>query len=244
MNDRIASYLKEPTPEHVHDIRTATRRLFATIELLPKDIRETKRIRKYSERIQKLISLNAKTRDLDIIIPRATARKNDPEYAKLAKKLENSRRSALKPAIEFASSMKETRQPSIRGKKLSSYDAQKRFNKISKRLNSRISKRLPVVLEDPNDKRELHRLREDSRLFRYTIELAGEKKSSKILPLLRSWQEILGLIHDSDIVIAYLKNEKESPEARDLVRDEVTERNKNYETFSSMAAKSAAMLDQ
>ena len=72
-------------------------------------------------------------------------------------------------------------------------------------------------------------------MLRYAIEAAGERKSSKILPVLRSWQEILGLIHDSDIVIDYLQNEKDSPESRDLVRDELTERNKNYETFATMA---------
>ena len=243
LNDRIVAYLKEQTPEKVHDLRTATRRLSATIELLPKNVRDTQRIRKYLERIQKLISLNAKVRDLDIIIPRAVARKNDPEYARLAKNLENARRLALKPALEFASSIEDAKQPSIRAKNLSNADAQKRFNKITRRLNSRISKRLPIVLEDANDKRELHKLREDSRMLRYTIEVAGEKKSSKILPMLRSWQEVLGLIHDSDIVIDYLQHEQESPEARDLVRDELTERNKNYEIFASMASKSLPILD-
>ena len=243
LNDRVIAYLKDQTPEQVHDLRTATRRLSATIELLPRNVRDTKRIRKYSEKIQKLISLNAKARDLDIIISRAIARKSDPEYARLVKKLENARRAALKPAIEFASSMRVAKQPWIRGKTLSNTDTRKRFNKMTKRLNSRISKRLPVVLEDANDKRELHRLREDSRMLRYAIEISGEKKSSKVLPLLRSWQEVLGLIHDSDIVIDYLQHEEESPEARDLVRDELTERNKNYETFASMAPKSPTTLD-
>lgn len=244
MNDRTIAYLKKQMPEQVHDLRTATRRLSATIELLPKNVRDTKRFRKYSERIQNLISLNAKVRDLDIIISRAAARKNDPEYAKLTKKFENARRTALKPALEFASTMGKTKQPSIRGRDLSSLDARKRFNKITNRLSSRITKRLPVVLEDANNKRELHRLREDSRMLRYTIELAGEKKSSKILPVLRSWQEILGLIHDGDIVIDYLQNEEESPEARDLIRDELTERNKNYEIFTSMVAKSPLPLNK
>ena len=244
LNNRIIAYLKEQTPEQVHDLRTATRRLSATIELLPKNVRDTKRIRKHSQKIQKLISLNAKARDLDIIISRAIARKSDHEYARLAKKLENARGVALKPAIEFAASMTEAKQPSIRGKTLSNTDTQKRFNKIAKRLNSRITKRLPAVLEDANNKRELHRLREDLRMLRYAIEITGEKKSSKVLPLLRSWQEILGQIHDSDIVIDYLQHEEESPEARDLIRDELIERNKNYEIFASMASKPPATLDQ
>lgn len=244
VNDRIAAYLKEQTPEHVHDLRTATRKLSANIDLLPKNVRGSKQTRKYSETIQKLISLNAKVRDLDIIISRATAKKNDPEFTKLAKDLENARRSALKPAVAFASLMREAKQPSIRGKDLSNADVRKRFTKITKRLISRISRRLPVVLEDASDKRELHRLREDSRILRYTVEIGKEKESPKILPILRSWQEVLGQIHDSDIVINYLQNEEKSPEARDLVRDELSQRNKNYEMFVSMAARSQVMLHQ
>lgn len=242
LNDRISAYLKEQAPDQVHDLRTVTRRLLAVIELLPKSVRTSKRIRKYSEKAQKLISLNARVRDLDIIIARAAARKSDPEYTKFAKKLENTRKSALKPALKFASSFEDTKQPMVRGKDVSNIDARKRYNKITRRLSSRISNRLPMVLEDAGNKKELHRLREDSRMLRYVIELAGAEKSSKTLPILTSWQEILGLIHDSDIVIDYLQNEEETPEVRDLIRDEHTERNKNYEVFASMAAKSVSRL--
>jgi len=211
---------------------------------LPKSVRSEKQVRKYSSRIQKLISLNANVRDIDIIITRVAARKSDPEYAKLAKTLENSRKTALKPAVEFVSSFGESKQPSVRVRELSNIDVRKRYNKITKRLSSTISKRLPVVLEDASDKRELHKLREDSRMLRYTIELSVEQKSLTILPVLRSWQEILGIIHDSDIVIDYLQNEEESPVVRDLIRDERTERNKNYERFASISAKSTPKLDQ
>lgn len=242
LNDRINAYLKEQAPDQVHDLRTATRRLLAVIELLPKSVRTAKRTRKYSEKSRKLISLNARVRDLDIIIARAAARTNIPEYAKFAKKLEKARKSALKPALEFASSFEDTKQPTVRGKNLSDTDVRKRFNKIARRLSSRISKRLPVVLEDASNKSELHRLREDSRMLRYTIELVGEDKSSKIVPILTAWQETLGLIHDSDIVIDYLQHEEETPEVRDLMRDEQVERVKNYEVFATMAAKSAASL--
>src|SRR5215467_11354426 len=144
LNERIGTYLKEQTPEQVHDLRTATRKLLAVIELLPKSIRSSKRIRKFSERIEELISLNAKVRDLDIIISRAAARKTDPEYAKLVKSLEGARRSALKPAIEFASSIQEVKQPSTHGNDFSNAEARKRFTKLTRRLNSKISKRLPV----------------------------------------------------------------------------------------------------
>ena len=244
LNDRVSAYLKEQSPDHVHDLRTTTRRLLTLIELLPKSVRTAKRFRKYSERTQKLISLNARVRDLDIIIARAAARQNDPEYAKFAKKLENSRKSALKPAREFAASFEDTKQPTLHGKDVSNIDPRKRFNKIARRLSSRISKRLSIVLEDASNKRELHRLREDARMLRYMIELAEGEKSSKVLPILTSWQETLGLIHDSDIVIDYLQNEKGTPEVMDLIRDEHAERNKNYEVFASMAAKSAAMLSK
>lgn len=243
-NDRIGAYVKRPTPENVHDLRTAARRLLATIQLLPKNVRKDKRTKTFSEKYARLISLNAKVRDLDIIISRAIARQSDSQYAKLAKNLADRRKSALKSAIQYASSMNRNEKLSLRKKALSDTSVRKRFDKTAKRLKSRIAKRLPVVLEDSKNIRELHRLREDSRMLRYIIEVGEGSKSSKRLVVLRSWQEILGLIHDSDIVIDFLRNEEESPEIRDLVRDELTERNKNYETFASMALKSAPRLGE
>ena len=243
-NDRLGAYVKNPTSERVHDLRTAGRRLLATIQLLPKNARNDKRVRKFSEKYARLVSLNAGIRDLDVIISRAAARGSDPEYAKLVKNLTNRRKSALKSALQYASSMKGSEKLFLRREDLSNASVRKRVDKIAKRLKSRIAERLPIVLKDSSDKRELHRLREDSRTLRYVFELGGGSKSSKSIAMLRSWQEILGLIHDSDIVIDFFQNEEESPEKRDLIRDEFTERNKNYEAFASMASKSGGRIGE
>jgi CHAD domain-containing protein len=57
----------------------------------------------------------------------------------------------------------------------------------------------------------------------------------KLLAVLRSWQEILGVIHDSDVFIDYFQDQKKWPEAQALRSDEMVRRNRSYEEFLSMA---------
>ena len=243
VNKRVRGYLKDQSADNVHDLRTAVRRLLACIKLLPGTTRRAKKTAKYVARYEKLLRLNAKVRDLDIIISRVAARSSDSGYAEFAKSLEDSRKAAAKPAIQSASSIGSARSLSIDEDEIPNLSLRGRFDKITKRLEAKIEKRLPLVLKDSSMKEELHRLREDARMLRYTIDLGGISKDSQAMIVLRSWQDLLGLIHDSDIVIQYLQNQKESPEIRDLLRDEFAERNKNYEKFAtSTTAKGAFKL--
>lgn len=233
VNKRVRSYMKDQNADNVHDLRTAVRRLLTCIKLLPGSIRRAKKTGKYVARYEILLRLNAKVRDLDIILSRAAARSNDSGYAEFAKSLSDSRKAAAQPAVHFASSLGSARSLSIDENDIPNITLRRRFDKITKRLEAKIGKRLPLVLTDSSEKEELHRLREDVRMLRYTMDLGGLPRGSQAMLVLRSWQDLLGLIHDSDIVIDYLQHQKESPEIRDLLRDEFARRNKNYENFAT-----------
>ncbi len=241
LKKRIQAYLKDPNPDNVHDLRTAARRTRACLQLLPKNPRRRKRTRRYSATLKELIRANARIRDIDIVVSKISRRNDSATYEQLTNRLAKMRAADLKPALSFVSSVENPPRGLVQAEDLSDELLQERFDKVTINLEDRIRKRLPVVLENPAKKRALHRLREDSRTLRYVLDLEGTLSEKEPLPLLRSWQDILGLVHDSDIMIDRLSHAKPSPEVQDLLRSEVAERNLNYEKFVSMPTTKLAL---
>ena len=67
VNNRLDEYLKASNEEHIHDIRTAIRRLRASYQSLPKAIRNKKKMKEFVAKSKELFSINSKIRDYDII---------------------------------------------------------------------------------------------------------------------------------------------------------------------------------
>jgi len=115
-SDRVRAYIKEPSEENVHDLRTSIRRLLTTANVLPKKIKRQKEFKKYLESYAKLLSLNAKIRDVDIILAKLPHHGDDPIFSILATQLREIRESSLKRAKRFASSIKGKKDISVRAK--------------------------------------------------------------------------------------------------------------------------------
>jgi CHAD domain-containing protein len=163
VSDKVTAYLKEPTEENVHDLRTSIRKLLTIANILPKKIREQRELKKYLESYENLLRLNAKVRDVDIILSKLPHHGDDPTYSKLARQFNEMRESSLKKATRFASSIKGMERFSIEADKLSNPMIQKRFKKTASALTKRLKKRLRIVFNEPKNLDELHKLREDSR---------------------------------------------------------------------------------
>ncbi len=238
---KIRAYLNDPSPDSVHDLRTAARRARACLQLLPKIPRLRKRTRRYSAQLKELIRANARIRDIDIMISKISQRSDKSNYNVLIDRLDEMRTKELKPALSFVSLAKNSARGLVKAEDLSDELLQKRFDKVTRKLEDAIRERLPVVLENPAKKRALHRLREDSRRLRYFLDLGGTPAEKEPMPLLRSWQDVLGLIHDSDIMIDWLSRRRQSTEVQDILRSEVAERNLNYERFVLMPTTKLAL---
>jgi CHAD domain-containing protein len=219
----------------VHDLRTTTRRMLAALQLLPKKIRNEKQIVEYETRLEKLMKSNARTRDLDIVIEKVGKRNSSGEFDQLLERLRKLRGSSLQPGTKYAGVLEESPGPPIRLKRLSGTSLEERFEKLSNKYISRIKKRLPVVLGSPDEKQQLHRLREDARKLRYILNLGDGKQLRKQSKTLRLWQDVLGEIHDSDIFIEYLDELKRLGEVGALLEDETIVREGNYEKFRRLA---------
>ena len=106
------------------------------------------------------------------------------------------------------------------------------------RLVEKIGETLPQVIADGDKVEELHRLRKELRKLRYVLEVvpAGDKKkymkkaaraAGKEIDL-KELQALLGLIHDSDVTIEYLRGR---PGAKQILDKEVAARRQLYTKF-------------
>jgi CHAD domain-containing protein len=238
VSEKVKAYLKQPSEENVHDLRTSIRRLLTTANILPKKIRGLKESKKYLESYERLLRLNAKVRDIDIVLSKLPHHGDDPGYAKLAKQLKAMRESSIKKAQRFASAIKDKKDFSIHANELSASLIQKRFKKTTSTLAKRLKKHLRIVLKEPKNLDELHKLREDSRRLRFTLEMDDTPETLKLLPVLETWQDVLGKIRDSDIFISRFEDEKDSSKIKEVLEQETSVRHENYEKFLEIAKES------
>lgn len=237
-SERTKVYLKEPTEENVHDLRTSIRRLLTVANILPKKIRSGKDAKKVLERYEKLLKLNTNVRDIDIILSKLPRHGDDPAFSKLATRLAKERELSLKQARQFASSIKDSNNEAFETGDLPQKLVQKRFSKTAATLSKRLKKHLKIVVAEPDNTNELHKLREDSRRMRFTLELDDTPDTSKLAPILETWQDVLGKIRDSDIFVSRIKHEKQDSNLSKVLDSEMSERTENYERFLEIARES------
>jgi len=232
---RLKSYLEDPDEENVHDLRTATRRMVAALDALPKEIRNEDKTQEFLGAFRKLSKQNTGIRDLDIIVSKISKREKDPAIERLSKNVLEARKTQVQHAHEYALEVQKEIPPILRKRDISDPAIRKRLDKLVSRLTSRINNRLPKVLSDPANMEELHLLRIDARRLRYVLELIDNKETPKLVKLLESWQDVLGPIHDNDVTIEYLRSSADSREVQILLNEEMNERKSHYRKFGSLA---------
>lgn len=229
---KVTEYKVEPNERNVHDLRTITRRLLAALELLPKKIRNDRKVGRYESDLKQLMKLNAKTRDLDLVLSKIRAKSGDHEQ--LSAELRSRRETSVQPGLSFAQTLSDLKLP-IGLQNVSRPGLKKRLEKVSRKYGSRVSKRLPTVLTEPYEQKELHLLREDVRNLRYVLSLAEGELLARELKTLKSWQSILGDVHDSDVFIKCLSEFTQLDDAGRLINDEKVLRRRAYGKFKTLS---------
>jgi CHAD domain-containing protein len=182
-------------------------------------------------RIKKLMKVNASVRDQDIILSKLSAYKQNSAYQRLIDDLRKSRKSHLEQAKDLALSVQKNPGPRLKPRDLSDSVLQRRYNKVVRKLSSKITSELPLVREDPSKVEELHVVRRDCKQLRYVLEMSEFSRPPKPLVALRSWQDLLGTIRDHDVMIEYLRGVGRSAEIQVALNTEIENRNKNYLKF-------------
>lgn len=183
----------------------------------------------------------AKVRDLDIILSKISTYKPELSIEERIAKIKETRESQLQAARRLTIAFRKAPIPRIREKDLSIAKLLKRLNNTTSLFIAAINGRLPMVLKDSSNVRDLHLLRMDCRRLRYLAELFRSKTTTKLLSRLRSWQSQLGFIHDSDLTIEYLRNLGDAQEMQPVLNDLVSQRMQSYEKLSSIARQISAV---
>lgn len=251
VNNKLDDYIKNPDAENIHDIRRAIRRLEASYRSLPsKKVRNKRVIREYAEYSKKLFSINSQIRDFDIISEKLSSDESlaqQDTMNSIEGSLNKQREAKLNEAISFALKLRKLRVPELTKEiKISNKRSKKRFSKVVGKFAARIEHNLPIIVNDSKKIAELHEVRKDCKKLRYLLELLPEnndkdqrsekdKYVSVLMEKLENVQDSLGLIHDYDMIVAYLKRHKgrgtRSTLIHSLLAKVSRERQNKYEEF-------------
>ena len=226
---KLDKYLENPTEDNIHHMRTSLRRLQATYQSSPKQIRKKKKIKEFASVGKRLFKINSNIRDIDIILEKLAkeGKMSEQQLEYYENSLVQDRENQLGEARTIAIDLKGIVVPSLYDKnktdKNFNGNSIKRVAKISRKLKNRIETRIPIVMGDDSKITELHELRKDSKKLRYLIELVTSKgnvnedtnvlidnNNHKILEHFEKIQGMLGDIHDYDIAIDYLRQHQAS----------------------------------
>jgi hypothetical protein len=158
--------------------------------------------------------------------------------------LNRKRKTKLRVARKIALSLRDLPIPRVRENEISAKKLEMRFNKVVLGLRQKIERDLPVVLTNANKIDELHELRKSCKKMRYLLEQASHqnginnKEIHALITELEDVQDILGSIHDSDTMIAYLRRVRHPNEVANILHDEISKRNKKYEDFVQFCKRS------
>jgi CHAD domain-containing protein len=244
VDDRLDDYIEDSNENNIHDIRTATRRLDASYISLPKKIRRKTKIRKYVTTSKQLFKVNSQVRDCDIICEKLQKYSSEPIYIKLIGSLNRKRKTKLASARKIALSLRDLPVPRVRENEIPAKQLERRFNKVVLGLRQRVQLDLPIVVTNANKIEELHELRKTCKKLRYLLELASHQNGINnneihaLITELGDVQDILGSIHDSDTMIAYLRKLRHPNKVTNILHDEISERNKKYEDFVQFCKRS------
>jgi CHAD domain-containing protein len=244
VDDRLDDYIKDSNENNIHDIRTATRRLDASYISLPKKIRRKTKIRKFVTTSKQLFKLNSQVRDCDIIFEKLRKYSSEPIYTKLIGSLNRQRKTKLASARKIALSLRDLPVPRVKENEIPAKQLETRFNKVVLRLRQRVQLDLPIVVTNVNKIEELHELRKTCKKLRYLLEQASNqnginnKEIHALITELEDVQDILGSIHDSDMMISYLRRLRHPNEVTNILHDEISERNKKYADFVQFCERS------
>ena len=253
VEDRIQDYLIDSNEENIHDVRTSIRRLDTSIRVLPKVIRRQPKVSDLRNYYRNFFKINSEIRDIDVIRSKFTQYPQDvtSSYPNFIETLQEHRDKKLKEAKEMALSAYNLEPLRIKKGDVSEKKLQRRYQKVATEFTNEIESLFPRVISDIGRRTELHDLRKDCKKLRYTLEVAdssakGKRNIQGVVGLLEDMQDVLGAIHDCDIMLLHLARAKGGLHARrmndvedgkgdfsDLIDLEQKERVKLYYQFVS-----------
>ncbi len=228
---KLNDYLNDPNVNNIHDIRISIRRMEAAYRILPKSNRKCEDLQNYVKQAKTLFKINTQIRDFDIIRGKLE-NQDSTQFAQITDYISNKRKFQLNAGHRLALRLKDISPPKLKKNDIKEFKLQKRFQKIMSNLIIDINRKIPLVLSNDKKVDEIHELRKDFKKMRYSIELTAENTDFlKSIKSLKKIQDELGLIHDCDIFLDYLRNIEGPHELSEIIRKEIIERRERYQKF-------------
>ncbi len=228
---KLDKYITDSNDDNIHDIRVSIRRLETAYKILPKNVRKQKKMKSYMKQAKKLFKMNAKIRDFDIICANMESKYPD-KTQNLVESLRDSRIEYIKNANRLALKISHLPSPKILKSALKESKLEKKYLKVLDDIMLNIQKNTIISLRDEKKIDELHTLRKDYKKLRYSLELVSDKKTMlETLKNLKNIQDMLGQIHDMDMIIDHLRSIEQNSRYSDIISAEVLERTKRYNEF-------------
>ena len=236
VNNRLNDYITNPSDENIHDIRIAIRRLEASYICLPKNIRKKKVMKDYVVLCKELFRINSEVRDCDVILERLLAEiklTQENLFNYFQGLLHRQRELRLDEGMSIALRISKSSVPHLNKNGIIKKGLKNRYSTVVIKFSNRIEKNFPLVIVDNRKIRELHEMRKDCKKLRYLLELLPDKnsKNSKreehvalLIANLEKVQDLLGMIHDYDMTIAYLRRHHKGTTGRRSLVQQVIER--------------------
>ena len=200
---KIAADLPDrPSPDEIHDLRVAARRIRVMRGLMPRSIRVSPDSKRLDLALRSVLKSTSQLRDMDTLVDTLKSHKGNLP-AGLLVRLENQRSDFALRAKATIGALTEVQVPELDASKLRGKPLSRRFRKRVQKHSKNASSLLTQVLNDESKLVDLHSLRKEVKKMRYLLELAA--KTQARLASLAKWQDSLGAIHDLDVAIAYLK---------------------------------------
>jgi len=270
---KLDKYIRDPTADNIHHMRTSLRRLEATYQSSLKEILKKKNVKAFAKGGKKLFRINSRVRDIDIILEKLAneGKMTDLEQELIESLLKQEKDDKLEEAKVAALDLKKIIVSNIYGPNILSKKfknkSRKRILKIVKKLKTRIESKLPMVISDKSKVSELHEIRKDTKKLRYVIELVLSSKETRekdggavainvtnqynkndnqVLTYLEKIQQMLGDIHDYDITLEYLKKKKQRLDelaVTNIITNIQNIRNTKFDQFVTYVRSLTIMID-
>jgi CHAD domain-containing protein len=191
-----------PSPDDIHNLRVAARRIQMTRRLVPRINRSSPDSKRFDLALRSVLKATSQLRDMDTLMDTLESHRGVLPPALLVN-LENQRSDAAARAKAVIGVLADVPAPELGASKVRKKGLSKRLRKRVRKHSTAASALMADVLNDESKLEELHSLRKEVKKIRYLVELA--KKTPARLQALVKWQESLGAIHDLDVAISYLE---------------------------------------
>ena len=203
--DLLEGVRTQPSAEPIHDLRVTARRLLTMLRVLPKSLRGSRKVRKYSLVLKSMLKTTTQIRDFEILEKILVSL----EGALPAEILTGSKKKRSDAALRAEEELKSISvgTPSIGWAKIKNRKLSRKVNKRVEQNTQTVNTLLMQVTSDESKVDELHALRKEIKKLRYLMELSQKPPT----PALTSWQNLLGDVHDLDVTIGFLERVRYSP---------------------------------